>query len=46
MFDQFHSAQHQRVGAPIDVFGTDLAEYERRKNTIGSISYWPAREAK
>jgi predicted nucleotidyltransferase len=29
---------------PIDVFVTDLAEYERRKNNIGSIFYWPARE--
>lgn len=33
-----------RVPAPIDVFVTDLAEYERRKDIIGSILYWPARE--
>ncbi len=30
--------------APIDVFVTDLAEYERRKDVIGSMIYWPARE--
>jgi len=30
--------------APIDVFVTDLAEYERRKDVIGSMVYWPARE--
>jgi predicted nucleotidyltransferase len=30
--------------APIDIVVTDLAEYERRKDTIGSIFYWPARE--
>ena len=30
--------------APIDVFVTDLAEYERRKDVIGSMLYWPARE--
>lgn len=30
--------------APIDVFVTDLAEYERRKDVIGSMHYWPARE--
>lgn len=30
--------------APIDVFVTDVAEYERRKDIIGSILYWPARE--
>lgn len=30
--------------APIDVFVTDLAEYERRKNVIGSMLYWPAHE--
>jgi len=30
--------------APIDIFVTDPAEYERRKDTIGSIFYWPARE--
>ncbi len=30
--------------APIDVFVTDLTEYERRKDVIGSMAYWPARE--
>ena len=29
---------------PIDVFVTDLSEYERRKDVIGSMAYWPARE--
>lgn len=33
-----------RARAPIDVFVTDLAEYERRKDVIGSMIYWPARE--
>lgn len=30
--------------APIDVFVTDPTEYERRKDVIGSMAYWPARE--
>ena len=30
--------------APIDVYVTDIAEFERRKDVIGSIHYWPARE--
>jgi predicted nucleotidyltransferase len=30
--------------APIDVFVTDLSEYECRKDVIGSMQYWPARE--
>ncbi|MGH3718712.1 MAG: nucleotidyltransferase domain-containing protein [Pseudonocardiaceae bacterium] len=30
--------------APIDVFVTDLAEYECRKDVVGSMHYWPARE--
>lgn len=30
--------------APIDVFVTDLAEYERRKDVIGSMLYWPAHD--
>lgn len=30
--------------APIDVFVTDVAEYERRKDILGSTAYWPARE--
>ncbi len=30
--------------APIDVIVTDLTEYERRKDVIGSMAYWPARE--
>lgn len=33
-----------RARAPIDVFVTDLAEYERRKDVIGSMIYWPERE--
>jgi hypothetical protein len=34
------------VPAPIDIFVTDPAEYERRKDVIGSILYWPAHEGK
>lgn len=30
--------------APIDIFVTDAAEFERRKDIPGSIHYWPARE--
>lgn len=30
--------------APIDVFVTDVAEFERRKDVLGSMQYWPARE--
>ncbi len=29
---------------PIDVFVTDPVEYERRKDVIGSMHYWPARQ--
>lgn len=32
------------VPAAIDVFVTDPAETERRKDVIGSIHYWPMRE--
>ena len=32
--------------APIDILVTDLTEYERRKDIIGSMAYWPAREGK
>ncbi len=28
----------------IDVFVTDLEEYERRKDVNGSMQYWPSRE--
>ena len=30
--------------AAIDVFVTDVDEFERRKNVNGSMLYWPARE--
>lgn len=30
--------------APIDIFMTDVAEFERRRNVNGSMVYWPARE--
>jgi predicted nucleotidyltransferase len=30
--------------APIDVFVTDVAECELRKDVIGSMRYWPLRE--
>lgn len=30
--------------APIDVLVTDVQEFERRKNLLGSMQYWPARE--
>lgn len=30
--------------APIDIFVTDPDEFERRRDVIGSIFYWPARE--
>ena len=33
-----------RVSAPVDVFVTDDAECERRRNVIGSMHYWPLRE--
>lgn len=32
------------VRAPVDVFVTDVAEYEQRKDVLGSMIYWPARE--
>lgn len=30
--------------APIDIFVTDLEEFDRRKDVNGSMLYWPARE--
>lgn len=30
--------------APIDVYVTDLEEFDQRKNVNGSMLYWPARE--
>lgn len=54
VFDRIEPADRMRMissirraisaRAPIDVFVTDLAEYERRKDVIGSMAYWPARE--
>jgi uncharacterized protein len=32
------------VRAPIDVFVTDSAECERRRDVVGSLHYWPLRE--
>lgn len=32
------------VLAPIDIYVTDLDEFNRRKDVNGSIFYWPARE--
>jgi len=32
------------VNAPIDVFVTDVAECERRRDVAGSLHYWPMRE--
>ena len=29
---------------PIDVFVTDPAECERRRDVVGSMHYWPLRE--
>ncbi len=31
---------------PIDVFVTDVAEFEARKDVNGSMYYWPAREGR
>jgi uncharacterized protein len=31
------------VPAAIDIFVTDLDEYERRKDVNGSMQYWPSR---
>ena len=33
-----------RVDAPVDVFVTDEAECERRRDVVGSLQYWPLRE--
>ena len=32
------------VNAAIDVFVTDVAECERRRDVAGSLHYWPLRE--
>lgn len=32
------------VQAPIDIFVTDIQEYDQRKDVNGSMFYWPARE--
>lgn len=32
--------------APVDVVVTDTAEYERRRDVIGSMVYWPSREGR
>lgn len=32
------------AAASIDIFVTDVEEFERRKNVIGSMQYWPAHE--
>jgi hypothetical protein len=32
------------VLAPIDIYVTDLDEFDRRKDVNGSMLYWPARE--
>jgi predicted nucleotidyltransferase len=32
------------ANAPIDVFVTDVEEFDRRKDVNGSMLYWPARE--
>jgi predicted nucleotidyltransferase len=34
------------VRAPIDIFVTDVEEFDRRKDVNGSMLYWPAREGK
>lgn len=31
---------------PVDIFPTDSREYDRRKDVVGSILYWPAREGR
>lgn len=33
-----------KVKAPVDVFVTDEAECDRRRDIIGSMHYWPLRE--
>lgn len=33
-----------KVPVPFDVFVTDVAEFEAKKNVNGTIYYWPARE--
>lgn len=33
-----------RAPMAIDIFVTDLAECERRKDVVGSLHYWPLRE--
>jgi predicted nucleotidyltransferase len=54
VLDQLDPAERARlmgqirfaIGAPtpIDIFVTDLEEFERRRNVNGSMLYWPARE--
>lgn len=34
------------VLAPIDIYVTDLEEFDRRKDVNGSMLYWPAREGR
>jgi predicted nucleotidyltransferase len=34
------------VRAPIDIFVTDVEEFDRRKDVNGSMLYWPAREGR
>lgn len=33
-----------RAPAPVDVFVTDVREFEQRRDVLGAIQYWPARE--
>lgn len=35
-----------RAPVPVDIFPTDPQEYDRRKDVVGSILYWPAREGR
>ncbi len=54
VLDQLDPAQRVRlmgqirfaigVRAPIDIFVTDVDEFDRRKDVNGSMLYWPARE--
>lgn len=42
------SAIHSAIDAPapIDIFVTDEAEFEARKDVNGSMHYWPSREGR
>jgi len=31
---------------PIDIFVTDVVEFQSRKDLVGSMQYWPAHEGK